>query len=386
MKIALWLLVLGLQMATGVLAQDAPEPEVSAEAPHDEEPGEAEAYVKPPPEVGQPAEQPPTEAPVKFLAGRFSPYLAIVEGDQGQGSGFIAIYQDKPYLFTNSHVLSGNSRVQARLLNGKTINLQGLSVAASFDVSIFQQDTVPTGLEILTDLDSRVAIGDDVVVLGNSLGAGVVTELRGKVTGIGPELVEVDAKFVSGNSGSPVIHIDTGKVIGIATFSTMRKMEGFGKDSKFNSVERRFAYRVDNVPAWQNTTWAQFAKESGTISNIQKRTDDIWNLAVDIAKNGKVTDWAALKRKDNHLNMTATNWLKSLQSSAGSAQNRSDKERFLNGVLNALRSDITFINPKSFTTFHQRVLEDNMSDRKVLKGYFDDLHSQLRQDPDALSW
>lgn len=345
--------------------------------------------AEPIPSSSEPSPSPsPTASPAPrpSSAAKFSQYLAIIEGDEGKGSGFIAMFLDKPFLFTNSHVLSGNSRIQARLLSGKNINLQGLSVADSYDVSIFQQDTVATGMEILKDIDSQVAIGDEVVVLGNSLGAGVVTELPGKVTGIGPELVEVDAAFVSGNSGSPVVHLKTGKVIGIATFSTMRKMDGFGKDSRFNSVERRFAYRLDNVPAWHNTTWVMFAKESLAISSIQKRTDDIWNLAVDIAENGRVTDWHALKRKDNHLYMTASNWQKSLQSSAGSAQNRSDKDRFLNGVLNALRSDLSFINPRAFTAFHQKVLQENMNDRQVLKTYFENLQTQLREDPNALSY
>ncbi len=42
---------------------------------------------------------------------------------------------------------------------------------------------------------------------------------RGRSRGSDRALVEVDAKFVEGNSGSPIIHVKTGKVIGIATFA-----------------------------------------------------------------------------------------------------------------------------------------------------------------------
>lgn len=181
-------------------------------------------------------------APTPSIFQMYAPYLVIIEGDKGAGSGFLATYEGGLYVFTNTHVLSGNNKFSVRLLKGAPITTNGLSVADAYDITALSQTTVTTGgVEILKDIDKNVAIGDDVVVLGNSLGAAVVTEITGKVTGIGPELVEVDAKFVAGNSGSPIIHVKTGKAIAIATFTMIRKIENFGKDSQFNSVERRSA-------------------------------------------------------------------------------------------------------------------------------------------------
>jgi hypothetical protein len=273
--------------------------------------------------------------------------------------------------------------VSARLLSGQTLNLQGLSIADKYDVSIFQQDTAQEGLEIIKDLENNVAIGDEVIVLGNSLGAGVTTEIRGKITGIGPELVEVDAAFVSGNSGSPVIHAKTGQVIGIATFSVKRTLEGFGADSKFNSVERRFAYRIDNVPSWYNTNWLAFSRESAKIASLQQRNTDIWNLALDLAENGEITRWSDHLRRDNQLAITTANWQKELgrAQTMSRIQLQSEKKRFLNGVITALQSDLSFVKPTQFNSYNRREYDRIIEERGILKTYFRALHDTIASDP-----
>ena len=50
--------------------------------------------------------------------------LVIVEGDKGRGSGFIAIDRDGvKYFYTNKHVVEGQRKITAKLLNGQEINL-----------------------------------------------------------------------------------------------------------------------------------------------------------------------------------------------------------------------------------------------------------------------
>lgn len=318
---------------------------------------------------------------------RNSQYLVIIEGDNSVGSGFIAMHHGKPMLFTNTHVLSGNSRVKARLLNGKEINLQSLHVATTYDISALGQDTIQNGMELSSNTDSDVLIGDNVVVLGNSLGAGVVTELRGKVTGVGPEMIEVDAKFVSGNSGSPVIHEASGKVIGIATFSILRTMDGFGKDSKFNSVERRFAYRLDNIPDWKEVGWGAFASESGVIDKIRERTDQIWKLAVDIAQNGEITDWIAHLSSKGPVAQAVSSWQQELGRGGNVSKSQiiAEKDRFFWRILSALQGDLVNVIPDRFSSFHRSRFDDILKERSLLNNYFDTLSKQAKNDPDFKS-
>lgn len=303
----------------------------------------------------------------------------LIEGDKGRGSGFIATYLDKPFLFTNTHVLSGNTQVKARSLSGKEIVVKGVSMAEARDVSLLPQETVPEGMEILKDMDTEVSIGDDVVVLGNSLGSGVVTEIAGKVTGVGPDLVEVDAKFVSGNSGSPIIHVKTGKVIGIATYATLRKMEGFGEDSKFNNVERYFAYRLDNINSWRNVTWPAFAKEAGSVEAIHSNTADMWRLAEDIAKDGKINDWNVHTQRDNAVAVHVSTFQK-IANSRGLASKEylEAKKKLLYWLKIEMKKDFNNFNYAGYTQYHRERINSDKADREIIRQYFDYLEKDLR--------
>lgn len=100
-------------------------------------------------------------------------------------------------------------------------------------------------------MSKEAAIGDEVGVDGNSQGASVVTELKGKIVGLGPGLVEVDAPLVPGNSGSPILYVKSGKVIGITSYVKRREHDEISKDSGVAEV-RRFGYRLDAIKTWQD--------------------------------------------------------------------------------------------------------------------------------------
>lgn len=313
----------------------------------------------------------------------FASSLVVIEGNKGKGTGFIGFLNDKPVIFTNSHVLKGNTRIDVRSLTGQKLDFNKLMLAESYDLSVLYQDTVNNGLQILENVDSNVAIGDDVIVIGNSLGGGVVSEIKGKVIGIGPELVEIDAKFVVGNSGSPIIHVKTGKVIGIATFISMRELDWAGRDSKFHRKVRRFGYRVDNVPMWHELSLSKFIDETCIINDLERRTEDIWNLAIDIADDGKVSQWSLHLQKGNYLEMLIATWQRELGKgrTASSSHLLQEKKRLLAGVISGLRNDMAFLKADRFTAYNRKVYENIVKERHLLTEYFRILDAQLSTDP-----
>jgi hypothetical protein len=147
------------------------------------------------------------------------------------------------------------------------------------------QHDLSDGLPMHEDVGAGVAVGDDVLVLGNSQGSGVVTEIPGKVVGIGPDLVEVDAKFVEGNSGSPIVHLKSGKVIAIATFLTLHNTSVIDKDSPFDGI-RRFGYRLDVAKDWEYPELARFAAEAEAIRQRKHVTEMLAAVFVDIDNDG----------------------------------------------------------------------------------------------------
>lgn len=167
--------------------------------------------------------------------------LVVVTCGDKAGSGFIVRDGGRPYLFTNAHVVR-KGVVIAQRLDGTRLRLGPRDEAVGRDMVRFalEDESAPA-----FDLAAGVPnIGDPVVVLGNSDGRGVVTEIRGKVIGVGPREIEVDAAFVIGNSGSPVLDRH-GRVIGIATYlRDCRNDEDWSKTgTRFNGI-RRFALRL----------------------------------------------------------------------------------------------------------------------------------------------
>jgi hypothetical protein len=109
--------------------------------------------------------------------------------------------------------------------------------------------SAPSVLELEPQIE-KLKIGDAIVVAGNSEGEGVVREIPGRIVGIGPDRIEVDAEFVPGNSGSPILLKSTGRVIGVATYMKVPRARG-GAKSPFSLNEvRRFGYRIDTVAKW----------------------------------------------------------------------------------------------------------------------------------------
>lgn len=330
------------------------------------------------PNATVPAATAPAATPPPFDASPFSSFIAIIEGDAGKGTGFVAKLKDGPALITNGHVLSGQSKFTVQMADGSSFAPEHYLFTENRDLAAMRSAALTAagdGIEVVDNVNKDVKVGDDVVVLGNSLGAGVATQLAGKVVAIGPSLVEVDAPFVPGNSGSPVIHVKSGKVIGIASYSTIRKAPGqFGKDSSLYGKERRFAYRLDNVAAWTEVPWSLFSREGAIVADVEDLTDCLDGLATDIDKNHKV-NYDKFTDPNNPLRGTVTDFRDQLEKSRMSDHYYMDvKKQFLWFVVDECTKDLAPLNPVQFSPYHKMRLRELIEQRQDLAGYFKALY------------
>lgn len=166
--------------------------------------------------------------------------LAIVVAGDRTGTGFLLRDGGRVFLMTNAHVVRDAPSVDATRLDGVPLRLGDLEVAHNRDLARFEVDA---DLPAFAAEAATPDIGAQVVVLGNSDGRGVVTEIRGRVLGVGPQEIEVDAGFVAGNSGSPVLN-RAGRVLAIASYlRDCRDDSDWSKTgTRFNGI-RRFAVR-----------------------------------------------------------------------------------------------------------------------------------------------
>ena len=211
--------------------------------------------------------------------------LVFVTGTEAAGSGFVAAMGNGNFLVTNVHVVAGIPDAEFKKLDGATLRGGSPSMAVGEDIFCMALPAGGTPLPIMRGVDSNAAIGDDVAVLGNAEGQGVINTIIGRIVGIGPNLVEVDAPFVPGNSGSPIIHLKTGKVIGVATYYVTNEYDVTTGRKSIRPVIRRFGYRLDSIDKWQPVNWAAFWRQRDQMESIEKLTADLYDLFVDLGDN-----------------------------------------------------------------------------------------------------
>lgn len=181
--------------------------------------------------------------------------LVIIESrnsaGRAAGSGFIARMDGKTYIFSNQHVVLGADTITFKTAGGETLRPLSVELSASRDIArleIAEHDAFETSAQ--ARMDSPVG------VFGNSEGAGVSTELYGRILGIGADLIEVSAEFVSGNSGSPVLNQDQ-QVLGIASYVKFASPSKMKEGTRFEHQNRRFCYRVAGG-AWTTVDWRKY--------------------------------------------------------------------------------------------------------------------------------
>lgn len=197
--------------------------------------------------------------------------VAIIEGDAGTGTGFIAKADGVTRLYTAAHVITGNKKLTVKNNAGRRFTKFGaFEVAADNDIARLELlEDVDTGLRIAPH--NTADMDDGVIAIGNSGGAGVLTVLEGEILSVGPELVEVSNSVIQGNSGGPLFCAETGEVLAVITHLTAERGDIWAKDTKFAKV-RRFACRLDRKVTWQKVPIGRFLAEAREIDEFNRNS------------------------------------------------------------------------------------------------------------------
>ena len=332
---------------------------------------------KPAPDPRPPSTpSPETQASASALVRSHRSNLVFVTMENASGSGFIASYGNGTYLITNAHVAAGAKGAVFKSLDGTTVQIGAPAVAVGHDVFLMALKLGQNPLPVMTGVDEHVTIGDEIVVLGNAEGAGVINTITGKVVGLGPNLVEVDAPFQPGNSGSPMIHLKTGKVIGVATYALIRKYDSATKEAVKEPVIRRFGYRLDSIKKWEPVNWQGFNAQAAEMEAIEELTEDLVAFLKDLG-DGKIaagshTNPAIKKRIDVWLASRS----KKLSDTDWTAANRT----LLSFLKVTCQSDIMAAQPRITYDYFRRQLDEQQKERTEIANYFAKIIDSLRQE------
>lgn len=205
------------------------------------------------------------------LSKNYGDAVLIIEGDQSVGTGFVVKDAGKIYLYTAAHVLSGNSRFTIKTSSGGKLSKFGLmETAVGADLARIELLEETPSLEIGKG-EGAVLINQEIAALGNGGGAGVMAVELGKILGTSGDNIEVDAKIIQGNSGGPVVDLETGKVLGVATHLTAAKKDIWSEGTRQGDV-RRFACRLDKGWNWKPVMIGKFLAEGKLVADFDNVT------------------------------------------------------------------------------------------------------------------
>lgn len=144
---------------------------------------------------------------------------------EGAGTGFVI--DEDGLILTNAHVIAGADEISVTFFDGSSLDAELVGSFPGEDLAMVRvegrEDLRPAVLGSSSDL----AVGDDVVAIGNALNlggqpsvtTGIVSALDRSISAPGislDNLIQTDAAINPGNSGGPLFN-SAGEVVGINT-------------------------------------------------------------------------------------------------------------------------------------------------------------------------
>jgi hypothetical protein len=331
---------------------------------------------------------PPTNAPPAAPA---SPDLTqdeanavvVVKGDVGEGTGFLVHTADGPAVVTNQHVIFANPNVKILTTMGKEIKTLSLKGASDRDLAMFMiQDDHYTYFDLATNIDAMVQTGDEVITPGNSEGGEVLLNTKGTVMGLGPERIEFSNPIYHGNSGGPVFHPKTGKVLAVVTMGQkvkptddLDKASFANANSAITATMRYFGLRLYTVPKWEVFDWNRFLTETTFLKQFHDHSREL-----DSFINGATYERAKLASADENGPPDSRFWLRNpkiqtIQDNYHRLATDSDQSQRLDAIREEVMdlesvadADMAAIqNPANFYGFDQKRAAQEVEYRKALR-------------------
>ena len=137
------------------------------------------------------------------------------------GSGFIIT--DDGYIVTNYHVIEGANKVKVTTYDNTSYDAEVVGTDENNDIAVLKIDGKDLTPVTLGSSES-LAVGDDVVAIGNPLGeltftltSGVVSAMDRQITtgtSLMMDLIQTDCAINAGNSGGALFNM-YGEVVGV---------------------------------------------------------------------------------------------------------------------------------------------------------------------------
>lgn len=251
--------------------------------------------------------------------------LLIIEGMGSVGTGFLTEIKGKIFAVTNLHVISGfgdpkNPSVSIKTVQNEKLKIKNVFGAEDHDIALIQfsdsESFRDRALDFKNNIQEFVESGNKIQVPGNSKGGGVVLWTPGEIKGIGSTEIEHTAPTYSGNSGSPIIHLETGLVIGVHTWAMLNPIKDHleralreNPDSAISGDTRHFAFRLDTPRNWYSIDLREFQKQAAQLREWEEERQLVVGFIRSFLGYDPEINW----RTDNRLKSIETDFIETAQ-------------------------------------------------------------------------
>jgi S1-C subfamily serine protease len=308
--------------------------------------------------------------------------IVLIKGDNEEGTGFLVKMPDGPVVITNIHVISNNPNLQITTNSGAPITILSYKGATDRDLAMIAiKDGNYSYLALAADISDMVRAGDEVITAGNSEGGGVMLSTGGKLLGIGPDRIEFDNPVYHGNSGGPVFHLNSGKIIGVVTEAVkvdltdeVDKASFSNRNSAIGHLVRYFGLRLDTVPNWEAYDWNTFQGETAFLDRFDKENRCL-DSYINAPNDNKPED--VLWREDSRIAKANTDCFD--QRSGADASQQMDAIRELwSEIRDIANTDTdTMQNLNNFYLFERQRAKDGIAYRKALQAELDQISDNV---------
>jgi len=189
---------------------------------------------------------PPPEGGSQETLARVPNAVTTIQSSEGTGTAFLI--SEGGLALTNRHVVSSNGRLlplRAHFSDGRDLPARVVRISSQLDAALVQI-ACGDSCEPLPLSEEGPDLGDDIFLVGSPLGfdlsvsKGIVSSERFRD---GATFIQTDAAANPGNSGGPMIHDESGLVIGILT-SGISSAEGLNFAIAIQDAMRALGVRV----------------------------------------------------------------------------------------------------------------------------------------------